>query len=73
MLLKRGDLIVDKTSTCYWNAGSSTELLNPLTQNKFIIRDSFDADNKIKSFPLEVFHDGYIFTSFDVELLLKNL
>ena len=63
--------IVDKTSTYYQNAGSYlTELLNPLKQNKFMIRYSFDADNKIKLFPPEVFDDRYIFFSFDVELLL---
>ena len=35
----------------YYNVGSYlTELLNPLIQNEFIIRDSFDAANKIKSY-----------------------
>ena len=43
--------IVDTTSTCYYNVGSYlTVLLNPLTKNEFILRDSFDAANKIKSF-----------------------
>ena len=61
--------LVDTTSTCYYNVGSYlTELLNPLTQNEFIIRDSFDAANKIKSILPEVFDDGYIFASFDVPL-----
>ena len=42
--------IVHTTSTCYYNVGSYlTELLNPLTQNEFIFRDSFDAANKIRS------------------------
>ena len=50
-----------------------TEFLNPLTQNKFIIRDSFDAANKIKSVSPEVFDDGYIFASFDVESLFTNV
>ena len=66
--------IVDKTSTCYYNVDSYlTELLNPLTQNEFIIRDSFDAADKIKSIPADVFDDGYIFASFDVESLFTDL
>ena len=33
--------IVDTTSTCYYNVGSYlTELLNPLIQDEFIIRDN---------------------------------
>ena len=50
-----------------------TELLNPLTQNEFIIRDSFDAANKIKSILPKVFNDGYIFASFNVESLFTNV
>ena len=66
--------IVDTTSTCYDNVCSYlTELLNPLTQNEFIIRDSFDAANKIKSVPQEAFDDGYIFGSFDIESQLMNV
>ena len=50
--------IVDTTSTCCYDVGSYlTELLNPLTQNEFMLRDSFDAANKIKSFLPEVFDD----------------
>ena len=52
-------------STCYYNVGSYlTELLNPLTQNEFIIRDSFDTANQIKSIPPEVFDGGYLFAFF---------
>ena len=66
--------IVDTTSTCYDNVCSYlTELLNPLTQNEFIIRDSFDAANKIKSIPPEVFDDWYIFAFFNVESLFTNV
>ena len=66
--------IVETTSTCYDNVGSYlTELLNPLRQNEFMIRDSFDAANKIKSFLPEVFDDGYIFASFNVEPLFTNM
>ena len=66
--------ILDTTSTCYNNVGSYlTKLLNPLTQNEFIIRDCFDAANKIKSIPPKVFDDGYIFASFGVESLFTNV
>ena len=36
-------------------------------------RDSFDAANKIKSILPEVFDDGYIFASFNVEPLFTNM
>ena len=66
--------IVETTSTCYDNVGSYlTELLNPLTQNEFMIRDSFDPANKINSVQPEVFDDGYILASFNVEPLFTNM
>ena len=66
--------IVDTTSTCYYNVSCYlTELLNPLTQNEFIIRDSFYATNKIKPVPPEFFDDWYIFAYFDVESLFMNV
>ena len=40
--------LVDTTSSCFYNVGAYlTELLNPFTQNEFVIKDSFDAANKI--------------------------
>ena len=72
MLLKFKPIV--DTSTCYYNGGSYlNELLNPHTQNEFIIRDSFDAANKIKLILPEVFDDRYIFASFDVESLFMNV
>ena len=42
--------IVNTTCTSYYNVASYlTELLNPLTRNEFMIRDSFDVANKINS------------------------
>ena len=62
--------IVDTTSTCYCNVGSYlTELLNQLTQTEFMTRDSFDTVSKINSIPPEVFDNGYILASFEVEIL----
>ena len=73
-VLPKFRLSVDTTSTCYYNVGSYlTELLNPPTQNEFIIGDSFDATNKIKSVPPEFFDDGYIFAYFDVKSLFTNV
>ena len=37
------------------------------------MRDSFDATNKIKSIPQDVFDNEYIFASFDVESLFTNV
>ena len=59
---------------CYYNVGSYlTELLNLRTQNEFIIIDSFDAANQIKSILPEDFDDGHRYTSFDVESLFTNV
>ena len=66
--------IVDTTSTCCYNVASYlTKLLYLLTQNEFMIIDSFDAANKIKSVPPEVFDDGYVLASFDMKSLSTNV
>ena len=68
MNLPKFRAIVGTTSSCYYNVGAYlTELLNPLTQNEFVIKDSFDAANKIRLIPLEVFDETYVLASFDVE------
>ena len=36
-------------------------------------KDSFDAANKIKIAPSEIFEEGYQFVSFDVESLFTNV
>ena len=64
--------ILEMTSAFYDNVSSYlTELLNPFTQNEFMIRDSFYAVTKIKLIPPEVFENGCIFASFDVEHYLR--
>ena len=66
--------IVDTTSICCYNAACYlTKLLYLLTQNEFMIIDSFDAANKIKSVPPEVFDDGYVLASFDMKSLSTNV
>ena len=48
-------------------------MLQPLTINDYTLKDSFDAANKIKSVPSEMFEEGYQFVSFDVESLFTNV
>ena len=38
-----------------------------------ILKDSFDAANKIKTVPSEMFEEGYQFVPFDVESLFTNV
>ena len=65
---------VDTTSSCYYNVGAYlTELPNPLTQNEFVIKDCFDAANKIRLIPPEVFDEGYVLVSFDAASLFTNV
>ena len=41
--------------------------------NEFILKDSFDAVNKIKNVPPHLFDDGYNYVSFDVKSLFTNV
>ena len=49
-----------------------SSLLQLLTMNNYTLKDSFDAANKIKSVPSEIFEYGYQFESFDIESLFTN-
>ena len=49
-----------------------SSLLQLLTMNNYTLKDSFDAANKIKSVPSEIFEYGYQFVSFDIESLFTN-
>ena len=49
-----------------------SSLLQLLTINNYTLKDSFDAANKIKSVPSEIFEYGYQFVSFDIESLFTN-
>ena len=48
-------------------------MLQPLTINDYTLKDSFDAANKIKNVPSEMFEEGYQFVSFDIESLFTNV
>ena len=62
------------TSPCYYDAGSLvTDLLTPITHSDFFSKDSFDAAAKICKFPPQLFDNGYIFATFDVAFLFKNV
>ena len=66
--------IIDTTNTPYYKIGLYlSSLLQPLTINDYTLKDSFDAANKIKIVPSEMFEEGYQFVSFDVESLFTNV
>ena len=51
-----------------------SELLNPLTQNEYSLRDSFDAASRINSIlPLVQENEEYIFISLGVVSLFINV
>ena len=50
-----------------------TDLLNPLTHNEFVLKDSFDAAAKIDNIPQQLFDNGYIFASLDMTSLFTNM
>ena len=50
-----------------------TRLLNPLTQNEFVLKDSFVAADRIREIPSNLFNDRYKLVSFDVTSLFTNV
>ena len=66
--------IIDATNTAHYGiAKYLSNLLHPLTENNFTVKDSFDAANKIQAIPSELFDEGYRFVSFDVTSLFTNV
>ena len=66
--------IVDTTNTTHYNVGKFlSNLLNPLTHNRFSLSDSFQAVSDINSIPKNLFLEGYQFVSFDVVSLFTNV
>ena len=66
--------IIDTIGTPYHGIGTFLKnLLNPLTQNEYTVKDSFDAVNRIRNIPTEFFEEGYSHVSFDVESLFTNV
>ena len=66
--------IVDTIGSTHYGVGKYiSNLLNPLCLNQYHLKDSFDAAEKIKAIPSELFDDGYKFVSFDVKSLFTNV
>ena len=66
--------IIDTTGTAYQPlAKYLSSLLNPLTQNEFKLKDSFDAVSRILNLPTHLFSQGYRLVSFDVSSLFTNI
>ena len=66
--------IIDTTNTPYYGVSKFlSNLLNPLTENQYVAKDSFTAANKIREIPKKLFDHGYQFVSFDVESLFTSV
>ena len=67
--------IVDTTETTHCSVGKYLyELLNPLTQNKYSLRDSFDAADRINCIlPLVQENEECMFVSLDVASFFTNV
>ena len=66
--------IIDTTVITHYSVGKFlSELLQPLTQNEYTLKDTFDAANRIKAISPTLFTEGYEFVSFDVESLFTNV
>jgi len=67
--------IIDTIGSTHYNVGKYiTNLLNPLTQNEYSLKDSFDAAEKINSIPRELLqNDEYALISLDVVSLFTNV
>ena len=66
--------IIDTTNTPHYGVGKFlTRLLNPLTQNVYSIKDSFEAVDRIRSMPTELFDESYRYFFFDVTSLFTNV
>ena len=57
--------IIYTTNTLYYRISKFlSNLLNPSTENQYVVRDSFSAVNKIRETPKELFDEGYRFASY---------
>ena len=66
--------IIDTTNSPYYEVGKFlTSLLEPLTKNQYVVKDSFEAVDRIKDIPKEYFEQGYKYVSFDVESLFTSV
>ena len=67
--------IIDTTGSTHYGVGKYiTELLSPLTQNAYSLKDSFDAVERINNIPRDLLdNDEYTLISLDVVSLFTNV
>ena len=66
--------IIDTSNTPHYKMGKFlTNLLNPLTQNHYSVKDSFEASSRIQNISPTLFEQGYVFVSFDIVSLFTNV
>ena len=67
--------IVDTIGSTHYGVGKYlTKLLNPLTQNEHVLKDSFEAARRIRNGVTEqMYEEGYVLVSFDVKSLFTNV
>ena len=67
--------IVDTIGSTHYGVGKFiTRLLNPLTQNDYSLKDSFETAERIRAnIPDALYDEGYVLVSFDVKSLFTNV
>ena len=65
--------IIDTANTPYYGISKFLSNLNLVTENQYVVRDSFSAANKITETPKELFDEGYRFVSFGMESLFTSV
>ena len=66
--------VIDTMNTPYNGIGQFlTNILQPLTQNKFAMKDSFQAAEEMRKFDFSLLSKGYSLVSFDVVSLFTNV
>ena len=66
--------IIDTIGSTHYGVGKFlSKLLNPLTQNAYNLKDSFEAADRIKGIPQNLYEEGYRLVSFDVKSLFTSV
>ena len=66
--------IIDTIGSTHYGVGKFlSNLLNPLTQNAYNLKDSFEAADRIRGIPQHLYEDGYKLVSFDVKSLFTSV
>ena len=59
-------MLYSANTPCYGIGKYLSTLRNPLTHNKYSVKDTFDTLNKVPSIPPELFEQRYGYYSLDV-------